>query len=209
MATSRTDFNETWLTEMPQGLGSFETYDMLEYNIKDLLNNGIVPEYLINGIKKIDLSQTMVYWYEDKNGIIILGVELDKRPQGLIVRLTGKNPRYIGKPPYASDLYQIILQDNKTKSIRLLSDESLSDEGKQIWDRLFSMGLNVSVYDRESPGKSFKTFKTKKEMDRYFKLDDTDFKRYQYVLSETGEMLAETRSYFNTRRMRELVPGLL
>jgi hypothetical protein len=55
----------------------------------------------------------------------------------------------------------------------------------------------------------FKTFKTKEEMDNYFELDNTDFKRYQYVLSESGEMLAETRSYFNTRRMRELIPGLV
>lgn len=208
MTTSRTDFNETWLTEMPMGLGSFETYDALEYNIKDLIDNGIVPEDLGNGVKKIELSQTIFYWYGDKN-TIILGVELAKKSQGLIVQLTGKNPKYRGKPPYASDLYQLILSDNKTKSIRLMSDESLSDEGKQIWDRLFSMGLNVSVYDRNNPGKSFKTFKTKKEMDKYFKLDDTDFKHYQYVLSEIGEMLAETRSYFNTRRMRELIPGLL
>jgi hypothetical protein len=207
--TSRIDFNETWLIEMPTGLGSFETYDMLEYNIKDLIDNGVVPTDLGNGIKKIDLSQTMVYWYEDKNGTILLGVELDKKSQGLIVRLTGKNPKYRGKSPYASELYQFILRDNKTKSIRLLSDESLSDEGKQIWDRLFSMGLNVSVYDRESPGKSFKTFKTKEEMDNYFELDNTDFKRYQYVLSESGEMLAETRSFFNTRRYRELISGLL
>jgi hypothetical protein len=208
MPTCRTDFNETWLSEMPMGLGSFETYDALEYNIKDLLDNGISPKDLGNGVKKIELSQTLFYWYEDKN-IIILGTELVKKQQGLIVRLTGKNPKYRGKPPYASDLYQLILQDNKTRSLRLMSDESLIDEGKQIWDRLFSMGLNVSVYDRDYPGKTFKTFKTKQEMDKYFKLDDTDFKRYQYVLSETGEMLAETRSYFNTRRMREFVPGLL
>jgi hypothetical protein len=115
-----------------------------------------VPADLGNGIKKIDLSQTMVYWYEDKNGTILLGVELDKtNHKGLLFILTGKNPRYRGKSPYASELYQFILRDNKTKSIRLLSDELLSDEGKQIWDRLFSMGLNVSVYDRESSGKSF------------------------------------------------------
>lgn len=208
MTTSRTDFVETWLKEMPTVLGSFETYDALVYNIKDLLDNGVVPKDLGNGVKKVELSQTMFYWYEDKN-TIILGVELAKKQQGLVVQITGKNPKYKGKPPYASDLYQLILQDNKTKSLRLMRDESLSDEGKQIWDRLFSMGLNVSVYDRDFPGKTFKTFKTKKEMDKYFELDNADFKRYQYVLSDLGEMLAETRSYFNTRRMREFVPGLL
>ena len=43
MATSRTDFNETWLFEMPHGVGSFETFNTLVYNITDIINNGGVP----------------------------------------------------------------------------------------------------------------------------------------------------------------------
>jgi hypothetical protein len=27
---SREDFNQTWLFEMPEGLGNFDTYDMLD-----------------------------------------------------------------------------------------------------------------------------------------------------------------------------------
>jgi hypothetical protein len=209
MTTSRTDFNETWLTEAPTGLGDFETYDGLEYHIRDLLSNNINPEQVNDQVKKIDLSQTQYYWIEDKSGTIILGLALDKMPQGLVIRLTGKHPKYRGRPPYASDLYMTVLRDNKNKSLRLVSDEALSDEGKNLWDRMFKTGFNVSVYDKTQPGKTFTTFKTQEEMDRYFKHDDTDYKKYQYVLSEVGEMLAETRSYFNTRRYRELIPGLL
>jgi hypothetical protein len=209
MSTSREDFVKTWLSETPQGLGNFETYEGLVYHIKDLLKSGIKYETLLNSLKKIELSQTLYYWYQDAQGTVILGVVLDKMPQGLVVRLTGKHPKFVGKAPYASDLYSIILKDNKTKSLRLLSDESLSDEGKKLWNRMFDMGFSISVYDQLNPGKTFQTFTSRKEMDDYFRNDDTNFKRYQYVLSENGKMLAETRSFFFIRRHRELVPGLL
>lgn len=208
MSTSRQDFTETWLTEMPMGIGSFNTFDAVEYHIKDLLKNGLKPEQIGDHLNTIKLNQTQYYWYQSGNEIV-LGVELEKKPQALVVRLIGKNPKFIGKPPYASELYKIILQHNKHKSIRLYSDEVLSDEGRAIWDRLFDTGLNVSVYDRNSPGASFTTFKTKQEMNQFFANDDADYKRYQYVLSESGEMLAETRGFFHIRRFRETVPGLL
>jgi hypothetical protein len=207
-STSRTDFVNTWLVEMPAGLGSFETFDQIVYNISDLRKSGVKIVDLGNGLKRVDLPQSLYYWYQSDDQVI-LGVELDKRPQGLVVRLTGKNPKYRGKPPYASDLYIAVLNDNKTKSLRLLSDQSLSDEGRAVWDKLFSTGHSVSVYDQQNPGQSFVTFSNQQQMDQYFKHDDTDFKRYQYVLSLNGENLAETRSFFSTRRFRELIPGLL
>lgn len=206
---SREDFNQSWLTEMPEGLGKFETFDALEYHINDLIKNNVVPENLGNNVEKIELSQTVYYWVRDKNGAIVLGVELEKTPQALIVMLTGKNPKYKGKPPYASDLYKFILDDNKHLSLRLMSDISLSDEGKAIWDRLFQSGLAISIYDRNNPGRSFISLNSKEEMDQYFKNDDANFKRYQYVISESGEMLAETRSFFHIRRFREQVKGML
>ena len=91
----------------------------------------------------------MFYWIED-NSNIILAVELQIKPQALIVSLTGKHPNYTGKPPYASDLYNLILKDNN-KSMRLYSDESLSDEGYAIWKRLLDQGHKISVYDKNKP----------------------------------------------------------
>jgi hypothetical protein len=202
MTTDRTHFNKTWLTEVPQGIGNIELFDMIEYNINDLKKNGIQSVSVTNDIKKINLSQSAYYWYE-KDNKILLGIELAKEKQGWIVRAIGKNPRIKGRPPYASDLYNDVLKDSK-HSIRLLSDIDLSDEGYNIWKRLFSLGHKISVYDRDNPGQSFKTFDSESDFDDYFQNDNTNFRRYQYVLSETGEMLAETRSFFNTRRMREL-----
>lgn len=205
--TGRTDFIETWLAEMPQGLGSFPTFDQIEYAIKDRIKFGSKVIDIDSKTKKIVGQQVAYYWVET-NKEILLGVELQIRPQGMVVSVTGKNPKYTGKPPYASDLYNLILHDTG-KSIRLISDVSLSDEGYAIWKRLFRQGNKISVYDPLKPGKTFTTLDSIEDMDKYFANDNSDFRRYQYVLSNSGEVLAETRSYFNTRRMRELIKGLL
>jgi hypothetical protein len=207
MTTSRTDFNETWLTEMPMGIGSFHIYDMVEYNIKDRIRSGSKVIDLGNNLKKIDGKQTKYYWYES-NGRIDLGVELSVRPQGLVVNALGKNPKLKGHAPYASDLYDSILKDNN-RSIKLLSDTQISDDAYELWKRLFKLGHTITIYDSERPGQTMQTFDSVDEMRKFFAYDNTLYKRYQYVLSESGEMLAETRSYFNTRRLRELTPGLL
>jgi hypothetical protein len=201
MTTSRTDFNETWLTEMPQGIGSFPMFDYLEYNIKDRIKSGSEVLDLKDDLKKIAGQQVVYYWYE-KNGMILLGAELSVKPQGLVVQGLAKNPKN-HNGPYASDLYDAILNDSN-RSIKLLSDIDMSDEAFNLWNRLLKMGHKISVYDRDSPGKTFKTINSTDELKKYFKDDDTSYRRYQYVLSEEGEHLAETRSYFNTRRMREL-----
>lgn len=200
--TSRNDFNDTWLVEMPSGLGSFEIFDALEYSIKDLLQAGIEKMPVKDNIYKIELPNSVYYWYEI-NGTIALGSELHKKPQGLIVSITAKNPIFRNKPPYASELYKIILNDTPS-NIRILSDTQLSDEGFSIWKKLLNQGLKISVYDKLNPGKTFKTFDNEIDMDEYFKHDDDDFKRYQYVISETILQLAECKSFFNTRRYREL-----
>lgn len=49
--TGRTDFVETWLTEMPQGLGSFPTFDQIEYTIKDRIKSGS-PIIDVNDVAK-------------------------------------------------------------------------------------------------------------------------------------------------------------
>jgi len=202
MITSRTSFNESWLTEMPEGVGSFELFDMLEYRIKQLAASSSTVIDLGNNLKKIDGNQVKFYWYE-KNGDIVLAIELSVSQQSLTVNATGKNPKYKGCPPFASDLYDAILKDTD-RSIRIMSDTQLSDEGYDIWKRLFNQGHKISVYDRLNPTKTFHTFKNLSDLDNFFKKDDSDYSRYQFVLSESREMFAEMQSFFNTRRYREL-----
>jgi hypothetical protein len=201
--TSRNDFNNTWLFEMPSGIGSFEIFDAFIYTLKDLISTNIPVIKLDNNLNKIDLPSSVYYWYEQNNEII-LGSELHKKPQGLVISVTAKNPKYRGKPPFASNLYKTILKDNSNLNIRILSDTQLSDEGYSIWKSLFKDGVKISVYDRENPGKSFKTFDNIEDMEKYFEDDNSDFKRYQYIMSENIMQIAECKSFFNTRRYREL-----
>jgi hypothetical protein len=142
MSTNRTDFNETWLGEMPQGIGSFELFDMIEYNIKDRIKSGSPVIELGNGLKKIDGQQVKYYWYE-KNGSILLGSELAVKPQGLVVTGLAKNPKVSGAP-YASDLYNAILNDSN-RSIKLLSDIDISNDAFKVWSKLLDMGHKISV----------------------------------------------------------------
>ena len=198
---SRTAFNETWLSEMPEGLGAFETFDTIEYSINDFIKHGIKPEELTSSLRRIVTDNTLLYWYE-KSGEILIGTELHKKAEGLVVSITGKNPKIKGSAPFASDLYSDILKYSG-KSMRILSDSQLSDEGFVLWKKMLKLGHKISVYDKTQPGKSFKSFENESEFDDYFKHDDISFRNFQYVLSEEILDYCAMRSSFRLRLHRE------
>jgi len=203
MTTDRTDFNETWLAEMPQQIPIVDYYDAMVSNIKDysqteqIINLGTFKGF---EVRKIKLDTLLFYWFELDN-TILLAVELVIKPQGLIVRLLGKNPEYKNKKPYASDLYAFILQDTKN-GIRLFSDDRMSNEGFNLWRRLFNDGFKVSTYDNNNPGGTFITLHSFFDFENFFN-SDASYKQYQFVLHEST-MITETRCQFHTRRIREL-----
>lgn len=198
--TNRTDFNETWLMEMPKRISSTEMFSSIEQNIKELINSGNTLLSLGNNLYKMESNDSIFYWYQNDKDII-LACELYKRSQGLIMQGVGKNEKYKGQPPTTIDLYDAILNDSN-RSIRLLSDNLMTDQGANIWKRLFRMGHKISVYDEERPGQTFKTINSETDFDQYFGTDK-NLARYQFVLSE-NKNLGECRNYFNTRRMYEL-----
>lgn len=202
--TSREDFNETWLTEMPMGLGVFSTFDGLKQDVINLIDSGVNVKHLSDELRSYVGSQVAYFWYVDSHETPILITQLDIKPQALVVSMTGKNPKYKGNPPFATDLYNAIL-DSTGRSIRLMSDNVLSDEGYDVWKRLLAQGHSISVYDAENPGQTMNTVKSAEELDQYFNPGDSRMKRYQYILSETGNCLIETKAHFSTRRMRELL----
>lgn len=191
---------------MPSGLGSFETFDTLDYTIRDFLRHGISPIKLDGGLRKIETSTVVLYWFV-RNEEIVIGTELYKKPEALVVSVTGKNPKFKGKAPFASDLYSAILKDSG-KNIRLMSDSQLSDEGLDLWKKMVAGGHKVSVYDRNEPGKTFASFNEPSELDAFFKYDDTDYLRYQYVLSENVLEYCSMRASFRLRLLRENTPGV-
>lgn len=203
---SREEFNESWLGEMPERIGTTELIDMLEYNIKDLIKNGHKPES-IGSLQKIELASVVYYYQTDRDGNISIAVAFDKKPNTLVVNSIGKRGN-AGKPPFASDLYIAVLNDRKgsNNSISLTSDETLSDRGFAIWKRLLQAGHSISLYDKNAPGQTHTRINSVKELTSFFKNDNRDYRRYQYILSE-GDGI-EVRAQFLTRRTRELA-GLL
>lgn len=208
---SRKNFVDTWLTESPEGIGSFELVDAIIYNIRDRIKHDPTSVVSLgNGWKKIEGIQVLYYWFEDSSKNIVLAAEFERAPQALVVRGVGKTKK--GKPPFASDLYNLVLRDRKQQSgeidaIRIMSDTQLSDEGFELWSRLLAQGHKLMVYDKQSPGQSFRGITTQDELAEFFKTDDRSFQRYQYVLLESAHY-GEVRSHFNTRRMRELAGTL-
>ena len=129
--TSRTDFNQTWLTEMPEGLGGIELWDMMLYNIQDQIRHGAQVIAVNANLKKITESQTVYYWWEVA-GEMVLAAEFSVRPQAYTVNAVAKSPPWRRKPPYVTDLYQAVLADTG-QSIRLFSDTQLSNAGMVVW----------------------------------------------------------------------------
>jgi len=205
----REEFESTWLFESPEGTPPADYSKIVQTNIRDVIDFskslGHRVEDLGNGLKKIELTQSVYYWYEE-NRKMLLGIELVKKPQSVVVSMIGKYNK--GQPPYASDLYHAILQDRKKISpgadnIGIVSDKFLSDEGLKIWEKLLSLGHKVLIYNTESPGQSQIRVTNVDELRHFFKMNDPDYRKYRYVLSESYSF-PDLIAKFNTRRVREL-----
>jgi hypothetical protein len=202
--SSREDFAESWLSEMPAKLGDFgETFSIVERSIRDWISDGHQTENLSDSLYRLSGENIEYYWFQNDEDILV-AAELEKKSQRYAVSVVGKNPRYKNKPPYATDLYQEIL--SRIPLSLLFSDAQLSDDGIALWKKMIQdPSLSVSVYDRESPGQSFKTVEKPEDLDHYI---GPSHSRYRFVLSKKGQSLSETRSYFNLRRYRELAGAL-
>ena len=201
---NREQFNESWLTEVPERIPQTELIDMLEYNIKDCIRDNQTIS-LVGKFKKIELNTVVYYWQEDKDKQIIIAGEFGKEPQCLVVHAVGKRGNR-GRPPFASDLYLTVLSDQTSRSfnaILLKSDETMSDEGLGIWKRLLGAGHKISVYNKQNPGQSHIQLNSVEELDQFFS-DERSSRQFQFILSENAQIDSEIRAQFLTRRLREL-----
>ena len=204
---TRSNFVNSWLMETPEFLGQFpignEVIRDIQYRLYNNISTAIDLSDLYLGLKKIETDQSVYYWIQDTSGTILLACAATKRPQCIAIGAVSKTGTR-GQPPYASDLYELILQDQRShnSSIRFMSDTMLSDDGFKIWRRLFDRGYKISVYDNTNPGQSFKVITSIEELEQY--LGDRHYKKYQFVLSEAQYSFQELLSFFSLRRIREL-----
>jgi hypothetical protein len=202
---NRIQFVETFLFESPIRALPFDAFGSIKFNINDLRNSGLFPKKVNDNLNKIELSTYAYYWLEDEKSEIIIGVELKKEDLGSIVTLVGKNPLYEKHPPFASDFYLSVLKDRPDNLI--FSDSVLTDMGYNIWKKLYLKGCKIAVYDMSNPGQSFKKLLTLDDFNSFFK-NDSDYKKFRYVLSESLFKFGDVISSFNIRRHRELA-GIL
>jgi hypothetical protein len=192
------DFYESWIYESPMGAFVGNPINSLSQNIKAFRE--FYPTVNINnGFKKCEGEETIYYWFEN-DGNIILAVEATKSPQAIKINLTGKNKNF--NSPYASKLYAAILHDQH-KPIRVVSDETMSNDGLKIWKNLIRDGFTIGIYDNQAPGRTYQKISSSDDLDQYFKHNDTSYKRYQYIISEKLQFL-ELMAKFNLRRFHEL-----
>lgn len=200
MIDSRRDFVESWLMEMPELIGDLESHDHLAWTVRERKQRGQTPTEISPGIYKLPGDQVVIYWMGAADRVDV-GVELSRKAQSLMVNLTGKNPQLRGKPPHASQLYAAILDDADVSLV--MSDSQLSRHGAAIWRDLIKQGYYVTAYNIQSPGQSRTTLNNIDDLDRFLSAD-TNYRQWRFVLSKPGQQMAETVSFFNTRRYREL-----
>ena len=203
---SREEFTESWLTESPMRISGNDLYPVLVHNIRELqgLNHpAYVTVDLVDSLKKINLTNSVYYWFE-RNGKIQLAGDFEKAPQCLKVRGVGKDKNISG-PPYASELYVAVLRDQNSSlnSILLKSDDLMTNKGLDIWKQLISNGHSVSVYNKSNPGQSHTRLSSIVDLEM-FHSGSVDYKQYNYILSENSNNGIEVRAQFAARRMREL-----
>ena len=108
------------------------------------------------------------------------------------------------QPPYATDLYDLILRDQRTKniSLSLKSDTKLTDDGFKIWARLLDQGHVISVFDRSNPTGTMQHITTPEELLKF--MGGLQHIQYQYVLSESSSpTLFDINVYFLLREIWE------
>jgi hypothetical protein len=170
-------FKNKWLFEstMLTGPSAHNPYDDLVSAITSNVNSGHEPVTLQNGLKKLDTGTDIFYWVE-KNNTTEIATQVEKVSTGLYIELTGKKP---GGIIFASELYNMILND---AGRLLFSGNILSDEGINIWKRLFNNGRKIYVYDTKNYNDKFDI---NSEADfKKFIGDTPDYQKYRYALSE-------------------------
>jgi hypothetical protein len=199
---SREHFNESWLVEMPQRVAGGNYLPEIIFNMRHFLSTYPIQS-LSSGLKKLEAGRTWFYWIEENNEIV-LAMECYQTYQNLSVGAVGK--KYKGVSPYADEFYLNILKDITPYSLVFNSDETLSNNGFDIWKRLLVSGHKISVYNKSSPN-DLNLISSEEELEKYFN-NEFKFRDYIYVLSESVKTQILTKGFFNTRRMRELA-GIL
>jgi len=201
MTYNITDFNESWISETPMGVGGYPgLYQTIVTDMSDIQNYGrAATTDMGNGYYKLTGTSSVFYWREN-DSIIEIIMSLTPKPHALVVTGIAKNPNYTGNT-YATDLYRVALSDSG-KSLRFTSDDMMTSDGIKVWKRLVTDGFKVSIYDKNNPSELIQ-ITNPSELESYFKPNERSFARWQYVLSESHEKSADIWYNFRVMKIQE------
>lgn len=153
-------------------------------------------------IHKIAIANHVTYWNGDKEAKTVnIIVDTEIVDDNCRVTMISKNPKIAaGQKPYASDIYELIKDDVKTKNLIFASGDIVSADGANIWKGVVKRGRHISVYDTSKNQYVLTPVTTEKDLEKY--IDQTyDKSKYIFVLSET---LEEARSTITTFAIMEI-----
>jgi len=196
-------FYESWVKESPaRTLGSISWQQALDQLTISLSNNLAVITNIKPNIYCLEIPRALYIYYKDDVDIKAI-VQLEPKPDSLNVIATNKDPALKGQPTYITDLYIAALAVAGEKSLKLASDNVMTDDGFGIWQRLFNQGHIISVYNNSN----FKLLPVKitnlTDLNSYFN-DGFMYKNYRFVISENLLRAEEVFGQFMIRRTREL-----
>jgi len=165
------------LSETPKEESQGNLMDTFTRTLKEYLSNGTTK--INNTLRKTNTSNVIYYWYVDNNENVLLGAEIEKQNSKIKINFVAKRDQ--NSPPFASDLYIDILNDQKRSNPNtiLISDDKLSNNAFALWSRLLTQGHEIYIYD-----------KTTKNITHVVTIDDlkggygssNQYQNYQYIL---------------------------
>jgi len=182
-------FFKVFLAEMPWRVaGNNDFLAQLEM-LRELISYENEVTEVSPGIFKVTADDQYTYWAGNLAATNV-SIIVDATVIGNYckVTLTSKNPSMIGKPPFASDLYLVIIHDLHKRNIMFASDSIVSDNAVNLWVRLLDIGKKLSVFDSSQPQYALTPIATKDELLTY--VGDSLYQKYIFVLSENIECWA-------------------
>jgi hypothetical protein len=178
-------FSRRFLAEMPQQLNGGNPYDAISSIIQELLSANITVESLGNNTFRIASGNSVYYWIGSADGNQIrLCSNVDEDGNFAKITSTGKNPNLLKTEPYAIDLY-LRIANSLPHGVKFSCDAILSDDGFNVWKRIFNSGHELVIYNNRSEKFNADRIKSAAELENYFK-NHPEARQYQYGIAESA-----------------------
>jgi hypothetical protein len=186
---SYSTFFNMFLAEMPMRVNGRNDFEFQHQALLENINDGYEVTPISSSVFRLDAGYQSTYWVGSSDAEqVLLIVDVEASSTFCKVVLTSKDPT-LGRntPPYASDLYALILADAKVQNLVLSSDSMMSDNALDLWKRLHSSGHTLSVYDRSTYEYVLQPVTDPAELDKF--MGGVEHNKYVFVMAENASAM--------------------